>query len=236
MKKLEAIYSGKSKTLYKTDDENLLICEFRDDATAFNGQKHAKLSKKGELNNAINAVVMQKLAAEGIQSHFVEKLNNTESLVRPLKMIPIECVIRNLAAGNLCKRYGIEKGRVLNPPTFEFFLKDDKLGDPMVNEYHIETFNWATKEQLQVMKQLTFQINNVLRPWFEENNMLLVDYKLEFGLMENGAMILGDEFTPDGCRLWDATTKEVLDKDRFRQDLGQVIEHYEIVAKRLGAV
>ena len=151
-------------------------------------------------------------------------------------MIPIECVIRNLAAGNLCKRYGIEKGRVLNPPTFEFFLKDDKLGDPMVNEYHIETFNWATKEQLQVMKQLTFQINNVLRPWFEENNMLLVDYKLEFGLMENGAMILGDEFTPDGCRLWDVTTKEVLDKDRFRQDLGQVIEHYEIVAKRLGAV
>ena len=233
MKKLEAVYSGKSKTLYKTDDVNLLICEFRDDATAFNGQKHAKLSKKGELNNAINAVVMQKLATHGIQTHFVEKINKTESLVKALKMIPIECVIRNLAAGNLCKRYGVEKGLALIPPTFEFFLKDDKLGDPMVNEYHIETFKWATKEQLQVMKHLTFQINDVLKPWFEQNDMLLVDYKLEFGIIDSN-IVLGDEFTPDGCRLWDAKTKEVLDKDRFRQDLGQVMEHYEVVAKRLG--
>lgn len=234
MKKLEALYSGKSKTLYKTEDANLLICEFRDDATAFNGQKHAKLSNKGELNNAINAVVMQKLASHGIQTHFVEKLNKTDSLVRALKMIPIECVIRNIAAGNLCKRYGIEKGRVLTPPTFEFFLKDDKLGDPMVNEYHIETFNWAKKDHLQVMKNLTFKINAVLKPWFEQSNMLLVDYKLEFGIIDS-AIVLGDEFTPDGCRLWDATTKEVLDKDRFRQDLGEVIEHYAVVAKRLGA-
>lgn len=234
MKKLEAIYSGKSKTLYKTEQADLLICEFRDDATAFNGQKHAKLSNKGELNNAINAVVMQKLAENGIPTHFVEKLNKTESLVRALKMIPIECVVRNLAAGNLCKRYGIEKGRELIPPTFEFFLKDDKLGDPMVNEYHIDTFKWATKDQLQTMKILTFQINDVLKPWFEENNMLLVDYKLEFGMI-GSKIVLGDEFTPDGCRLWDAKTKEVLDKDRFRQDLGQVIEHYEVIAKRLGA-
>lgn len=233
MKKLDAIYSGKSKTLYKTEDANVLICEFRDDATAFNGQKHAKLSHKGELNNAINAVVMQKLATHGIKTHFVEKLNKTESLVRSLRMIPIECVIRNIAAGNLCKRYGIEKGKILNPPTFEYFLKDDKLGDPMVNEYHIETFHWATKDELDVMKKLTFKINEVLKPWFEQNNMLLVDYKLEFGVMGT-EIVLGDEFTPDGCRLWDATTKEVLDKDRFRQDLGEVIEHYEVVAKRLG--
>lgn len=235
MKKLEALYSGKSKTLYKTDEAPYLICEFRDDATAFNGQKHAKLSRKGELNNAINAVVMKKLEQHGIQTHFVEKLNKTESLVKVLEMIPVECVIRNRAAGNLCKRYGIENGLMLNPPTFELFLKDDKLGDPMINEYHVETFKLATKEQLQVMKQLTFQINDILKPWFEEHDILLVDYKLEFGII-GSSVILGDEFTPDGCRLWDIHTKEILDKDRFRQDLGQVIERYEVVAQRLGAI
>ena len=185
------------------------------------------------VNNKFNAFIMQQLAAAGIASHFEKLISDNESLVKRLEMLPLECVVRNIAAGSICRRYGVQEGLELNPPTFEFFLKNDALGDPMVNEYHIRSFGWATQAQIDRMKELTFKINDVLKPLFLKGNMLLVDYKLEFGLYQ-GEILLGDEFTPDGCRLWDKDTREKLDKDRFRQDLGNVVESYEMVGRRLG--
>jgi len=176
---------------------------------------------------------MQKLEDAGIPTHFDGLLNEEESVVKRLKMIPVECVVRNVAAGSICRRYGIEEGMDLLPPTFEFFLKDDSLGDPMINDYHIRTFGWATCEEIEQMKVLTFDVNNVLKQLFLDAGMLLVDYKLEFGTYD-GQLLVGDEFSPDGCRIWDTETREKFDKDRFRQDLGNVVESYEIVGKRLG--
>ena len=176
---------------------------------------------------------MQKLEAAGIPTHFDKLLSDQESLVKKLQMIPVECVVRNIAAGSICRRLGVKEGIDLNPPTFEFFLKNDALGDPMINEYHIASFGWATPEQVAKMKELAFKVNDVLKGLFLSGNMLLVDYKLEFGMFGN-QLVLGDEFTPDGCRVWDKDTREKLDKDRFRQDLGNVIESYQIVGHRLG--
>ena len=177
---------------------------------------------------------MQKLEAAGIKTQVESLLSDTESLVKKLKMIPLECVVRNYAAGSLCRRLGVEEGTVLSPPTFEFFLKNDALHDPMVNESHAIAFSWATQAQIDQMKALTFEVNNVLSPMFKSGGMLLVDYKLEFGVFADGSIVLGDEFTPDGCRLWDAETKKKLDKDRFRQGLGSVVESYIEVAERIG--
>ena len=176
---------------------------------------------------------MQKLAAAGIKSHFVKVLSDNDSLVKKLQMIPVECVVRNLAAGSICRRYGIAEGTEINPPTFEFFLKSDALHDPMINDYHIISFGWATQSQIVAMKELTFSVNEVLKQLFADAGMLLVDYKLEFG-MYKGELMLGDEFSPDGCRIWDKATRKKLDKDRFRQDLGNVIEAYKEVGERLG--
>ncbi len=176
---------------------------------------------------------MGKLQAAGIPTHFEKLLSEDESLVKCLDMIPVECVVRNISAGSICRRFGVEEGLELNPPTFEFFLKNDALGDPMINEYHIESFGWAKAEHVAKMKELTFKVNGILKELFSEGNMLLVDYKLEFGICK-GEVLLGDEFTPDGCRLWDKDTREKLDKDRFRQGLGDVVESYEIVGRRLG--
>ena len=233
MKKLQQIYSGKAKTLYKTDQAHLLIVEFRDDATAFNGVKKAQFAKKGLLNNCINAFLMQKLQEAGIVVHFEKLISSTESLVKELDMIRLECVVRNIASGSLTKRLGIKEGTELQPAIFEFFLKDDALGDPMINESHIRTFHWATEQEVATMKQLTFKVNEVLKSLFLAAGILLVDYKLEFGRFQ-GQLVLGDEITPDGCRLWDVKTRKILDKDRFRRDLGEVMESYEEVAKRLG--
>lgn len=233
MNKLQEIYRGKAKTLFSTDDPERVILHFRDDATAFNGIKKAQLAHKGIVNNQINAFIMQKLRDAGIPVHFEQYLSPQESVVKHLTMIPVECVVRNVAAGNLCKRLGIEEGRTLEPPVFEFFLKNDALNDPMINESHIKTFNWASEQDIQVMKTLSFKVNEILKPLFANAGMLLVDYKLEFGRFNNEIM-LGDEFTPDGCRIWDLKTRNILDKDRFRQDLGNVIEAYEEVAQRLG--
>ncbi|WP_290784876.1 phosphoribosylaminoimidazolesuccinocarboxamide synthase, partial [Halomonas sp.] len=180
-----------------------------------------------------NAFIMETLAAAGVPTHFEERLSATESLVKALTMIPVECVVRNIAAGGLVKRLGVSEGQELTPPTFELFLKNDALHDPMINESLAETFGWATPEQLAEMKALTFKVNEVLRALFADGGLLLVDYKLEFGLYE-GRIVLGDEFSPDGCRLWDAQTREKLDKDRFRQGLGGVIEAYEEVGRRIG--
>ncbi len=232
MKRKDILYAGKAKSVYTTDDPGLLILEFRDDTSAFDGEKMAQLARKGRVNNYFNAFIMEKLAAAGIENHFVERISDTESLVRRLEMLPVECVVRNFAAGSLCRRLGVAEGLELAPPVFEFFLKNDALHDPMINESHIRTFGWATEEEVARMKELTLAVNGVLRELFAAGGLLLVDYKLEFGRFQ-GRLLLGDEFSPDGCRLWDRETREKLDKDRFRQGLGGVIEAYEEVARRL---
>jgi len=233
MEKGKELYSGKAKSVYLTDQEELLILHFRNDTSAFDGKKIEQLDRKGMVNNKFNAFIMEKLEAAGIPTHFEKLLSDDESVVKKLDMIPVECVIRNIAAGSMCRRLGIEEGITLNPPTFEFFLKNDDLGDPMINEYHIASFGWSDPESVEIMKELSFKVNDILKALFLEGDMLLVDYKLEFGL-SNGKVYLGDEFTPDGCRLWDKETREKLDKDRFRQGLGNVVESYELVGKRLG--
>jgi phosphoribosylaminoimidazole-succinocarboxamide synthase len=233
MEKRDELYSGKAKSVYKTDDPDLFVLHFRNDTSAFDGTKVEKLTDKGKVNNIFNAFIMEKLEQAGIKTHFVKQLSETESLVKKLDMIPVECVVRNLAAGSICKRYGIPEGQEISPPTFEFFLKNDELHDPMINDYHIASFGWADPAHIEEMKKLTFKVNEVLKGLFEQGNMLLVDYKLEFGLSD-GEILLGDEFSPDGCRIWDAETRRKMDKDRFRQDLGDVIETYKEVGARLG--
>ena len=233
MKKLAQLYSGKAKTVYTTDDANKLILHFRNDTSAFDGEKVEQLDRKGMVNNKFNAFIMQKLEAAGVPTHFEKLLSEEESLFKKLEMLPIECVVRNISAGSLCRRLGVEEGLDLAPPTFEFFLKNDALHDPMINDAHIITFKWATQDEIDRMKSLTFKVNDILKALFADAGMLLVDYKLEFGRYQ-GELMLGDEFSPDGCRLWDAETRKKLDKDRFRQGLGGVIEAYEEVAQRLG--
>jgi phosphoribosylaminoimidazole-succinocarboxamide synthase len=233
MKKLAELYAGKAKTVFATDDPDRLIMEFRNDTSAFDGEKVAQLERKGLVNNYFNAFIMDKLAAAGIANHFEQRLSDNESVVKRLTMLPVECVVRNLAAGSLCRRLGIDEGCDLEPPVFEFFLKNDALHDPMINESHIRTFGWATEAQMAQMKDRSLQVNGELKALFAAAGLLLVDYKLEFGVFQDELM-LGDEFSPDGCRLWDARTRTKLDKDRFRQGLGGVVEAYEEVAGRLG--
>ena len=237
MQKGAELYKGKAKTVYATDDPRHLLMHYRDDVSAFDGVKLAKLDRKGETNNRINAYVMEKLAAAGVPTHFVRLVDERESLVRAMKMIPVECVVRNVCAGSMAKRYGIEEGTRLPEPIFEFFLKSDALHDPLVNDDHIRVLKWATIDEIAQMKALTHRVNAVLKPLFSDAGIDLVDYKLEFGHPlddPDGELVLGDEFTPDGCRLWDARTGEKLDKDRFRRDLGDVIEHYRDVGRRIG--
>jgi phosphoribosylaminoimidazole-succinocarboxamide synthase len=233
MKKLAELYAGKAKTVYTTNDPDQLILHFRNDTSAFDGEKIAQLDRKGMVNNRFNAFMMQQLEAAGIPTHFDKILSDEESLVKNLEMLPIECVVRNISTGSLVRRLGVEDGLDLEPPIFEFFLKNDELHDPMINDYHIITFNWASQPEIERMKDLTFRINDILKKLFFDAGLLLVDYKLEFGRYQ-GELLLGDEFTPDGCRLWDAKTREKLDKDRFRQGLGGVVEAYEEVGRRLG--
>ncbi|WP_275286433.1 phosphoribosylaminoimidazolesuccinocarboxamide synthase [Halomonas elongata] len=233
MDKRQELYAGKAKSVYATDDPDRLILHFRDDTSAFDGERMESLARKGKVNNRFNAFIMEKLQEAGIPTHYERLLSDTESVVKKLDMLPVECVVRNIAAGGLVKRLGVEEGSELAPPTFELFLKDDALHDPMINESLAETFGWATPEQLAEMKSLTYRVNDVLKQLFADGGLLLVDYKLEFGLFQGG-IVLGDEFSPDGCRLWDARTREKLDKDRFRQGLGGVIEAYEEVGKRIG--
>jgi len=234
MQKVSELYRGKAKTVFVTEDPNKLILEFRDDTSAFDGEKIEQLSRKGEVNNKFNHYIMQQLEEAGVKTQVESLLSDNESLVKKLDMIPVECVVRNFAAGSLCRRLGVEEGLALSPPTFEFFLKNDALHDPMVNETHAISFGWATEDQIEQMKALTFKVNSILSPLFLDGGMLLVDFKLEFGVDADGNIVLGDEFTPDGCRLWDKDTKKKLDKDRFRQGLGSVVESYIEVASRIG--
>ncbi|MDL0429784.1 phosphoribosylaminoimidazolesuccinocarboxamide synthase [Marinobacter sp. TBZ242] len=233
MEKREELYAGKAKSVYRTDDPDRFVMVFRDDTSAFDGEKKEQLNRKGMVNNRFNAFIMEKLEAAGIPTHFEGLLSETESLVKKLDMIPVECVVRNISAGSLCRRLGVEEGLELNPPTFELFLKNDAMHDPMINESLAVSFGWAKADELARMKELTYQVNDVLKALFDEAGMLLVDYKLEFG-RAGGEIVLGDEFSPDGCRIWDKETRKKMDKDRFRQGLGDVIETYEEVGRRLG--
>lgn len=233
MKKLAELYRGKAKTVYTTENPDLLVLEFRNDTSAFDGLRIEQLEHKGRVNNKFNYFIMNKLREAGIPTQVETLLSDTEVIVKKLDMVPVECVVRNRAAGSLVKRLGVEEGKVLNPPTFELFLKNDALHDPMVNESYCKTFGWATDEQLSTMKALSFKINSILTDLFDKAGFILVDYKLEFGLFK-GEITLGDEFSPDGCRLWEKETLKKMDKDRFRQGLGGVIEAYEEVATRIG--
>ena len=233
MQKQELLHKGKAKSVYSTTDPNHLIVEFRNDISAFNGVKLEMLPRKGMINNYINAFIMQHLKNAGIAVDFERIVDDTHSEIKRLKMLPLEAIVRNAAAGGLSKRYGIERGKVFDAPLFEFFLKSDPLGDPLITEDHIYAFGWATPEQVKQIREISLKINSILKDLFDKAGIFLADFKLEFGLY-NGELTLGDEISPDGTRLWDKTTREVLDKDRFRQDLGEVVEHYEEVAKRLG--
>ena len=233
--KSELIAKGKAKSVFATNKPDLCIMEFRDDTSAFDGEKTKKLAGKGAVNNRFSAFIMEHLEANGIATHHVETIDDHHAVFKRLDMIPIECVVRNFATGSLCKRLGIEDGITLKPPLFEFFLKDDELHDPLITEDHILAFGWASEETIQQLRTLSLKVNEILYPLFEEKGFLLVDYKLEFGF-QDGRIYLGDEFTPDGCRIWDAKTKEKLDKDRFRQDIGDVVEAYEYVAKKIGVI
>lgn len=234
MEKRSELYRGKAKTVFTTDNPERLILQFRNDTSAFDGEKVEQLDRKGMVNNKFNNFIMAKLEAAGIPTQLDSVLSDTETLVKKLTMIPVECVVRNFAAGSLVRRLGVTEGQTLNPPTFELFLKNDDLHDPMINDSHVISFGWATAEQLAQMKRLTLQVNEVLSKLFEAGGMMLVDFKLEFGVDADGTIVLGDEFSPDGCRLWDKETRKKLDKDRFRQGLGGVVEAYEEVAARIG--
>ena len=231
--KLNLISEGKAKSLYEIAESSELLMVYRDDTSAFDGKKKEALKGKGEINNKFNAFIMEHLANNGVKTHFLKLIQDNESLVKRLDMLPVECVVRNIATGSLCRRLGVEEGIKFEEPLFEFFLKDDDLGDPLINDNHITAFGWGTEKEIAEMKEITFKINSLLCNLFKEVGLILVDYKVEYGRSGN-VLILGDEFTPDGCRIWDAETGESLDKDRFRKDLGDVVESYQIVAHKLG--
>ena len=228
MERLEKIYEGKAKIIYNTSNPDLVIQYFKDDASAFDGKKKGTIVDKGVMNNHISSRIFQFLENEGVKTHFVETLNDREMLVKRLDIIPVEVVLRNIAAGSLCKRLGIDEGMVLDKPILEFFYKSDPLGDPMINECHVDVFGWATKQEVEILKSEGFKINNLMMQFFKERNIRLVDFKLEFG-RHKGGVLLGDEISPDGCRLWHWETNEKMDKDRFRFNLGSVEEKYQEV-------
>lgn len=234
MEKLEQLYEGKAKKVYKTTEPGYYWIEYKDDATAFNGEKKAKISGKGVLNNEISSIFLSMLKEKGIENHFVKKVSPTEQIVRQVTIIPIEVVVRNIAAGSLAKRLGMEEGTALRHPIVEFYYKDDELGDPFINDAHVSVLELATEEEAAQLKKVGLQVNEILQAYMAERGIILVDFKLEFGRTEDGQVILADEISPDTCRFWDAETKEKLDKDRFRRDLGSVEEAYEEILRRLG--
>lgn len=234
IEKRTQISEGKSKILYETNHpDGHIIQFFKDDATAFNALKKGTIVDKGVVNNAVSTWVFEYLEKQGVPTHLVEQLSEREMLVRKVKIIPVEVVLRNIAAGSICKRLGIEKGKRFSPPLVEFFYKSDPLGDPLIGEGHILYFGWATKDQLETMTKQCLEVNRILTSIFSEIGLDLVDYKLEFGIDNRGKLLLADEFTADGCRLWDKKTGEPMDKDRFRHDLGKVEESYREVYERL---
>lgn len=232
MKKLEQIYEGKAKKVFKTDDPKLYIVDYKDDATAFNGEKKGTIADKGVVNNIMSDIIFEMLEAKGIPTHYVEKLSDRETLVKAVKILPLEVIIRNVAAGSFSKRYGVEEGRTLAHTVLEFSYKNDDLGDPLINDDHILALELATEEQLAAVRKYAYQVNEALKPFFLERGLKLIDFKIEFGLYD-GQVILADEISPDTCRLWDVNTNEKMDKDRFRRDLGNVEETYQNVLERV---
>jgi phosphoribosylaminoimidazole-succinocarboxamide synthase len=233
--KRDFIYEGKAKKLYTTDDPNLLIVEYKDSFTAFNGVKKATMSGKGQLNNKISSRLFEVLASKGVQSHFVKQLDDTHQLVRRVKIIPVEVVVRNITTGSLCKRLGVDEGMKLPRPLVEFYYKDDALGDPLILEDHAILFGWASEEDIAKIKEIAVRVNEVLSEYFSKRGIILVDFKLEFGKDSSGNLMLADEISPDTCRFWDSSTGDRLDKDRFRKDLGNVLDAYEEIWKRISA-
>lgn len=225
-KKLEQLYEGKAKKVYASDKEDLVVIHYKDDATAFNGEKKGQIEDKGVLNNSITSAIFTMLNESGIPTHFVEQLNEREQLCKKVRIIPLEVIVRNLAAGSMAKRLGLVEGRELLTTVFELSYKDDSLGDPLINDYHAIAIGAATREELDAIYAITAKINEILKAFFLEQNVILVDFKLEFGKDSQGNIILADEISPDTCRFWDAVTREKLDKDRFRRDLGNVREAY----------
>lgn len=230
----ELLYEGKAKRIYSTEDENVVLVEYKDSATAFNGEKKAEISGKGRLNNAITSLLFEKLHEQGIETHFIKQLSETEQLVKKVSIVPLEVVTRNVAAGSLAKRLGLEEGQALSKPLVEFYYKDDSLGDPLVTVDHVLELNIATVEELEILKEKALNINAVLVGFFEGLGIRLIDFKLEFGKDASGKIMLADEISPDTCRLWDAKTNEKLDKDVFRRDLGNLTDAYENILARLG--
>lgn len=236
MEKLDLLYEGKAKRVYKTDDPRYYIIEYKDEATAFDGKKKGIIQGKGIVNNKVSAVFFQLLEENGVPTHFVELLSPTEMLVKRVEIIPLEVIVRNYAAGSISRRLGLEEGIKFDQPVVEFCYKNDELGDPMVNNYHIFAMKLANEEEINALTQQALRINQILSQFLLGKNIILVDFKLEFGRTDEGDIVLADEISPDTCRFWDSATMEKLDKDRFRRDMGGVEEAYMEIARRLGCV
>jgi phosphoribosylaminoimidazole-succinocarboxamide synthase len=234
MEKLDLLYEGKAKRIYRTNEEDVVWIQYKDSATAFNGEKKEEITGKGRLNNEITSLLFEKLHQAGVESHFIQKISDTEQLVKQVTIIPLEVVVRNIIAGSLATRLGVEEGTKLEKPFVEFYYKNDDLGDPIITEDHIQILQAATPEQVKVLKEKALQINEVLRDHFLKSNLRLVDFKLEFGLTSEGTILLADEISPDTCRLWDMDTNEKFDKDVFRRNIGSLTEAYNNVLSRLG--
>ena len=233
MEKRNQLYEGKAKKVYTTEDPELYIVDYKDDATAFNGLKKGTISGKGVINNRVTNHLMKMLESKGIPTHFVEELSDRETVVKKVKIVPLEVIVRNIAAGSMSKRLGIEEGTVLPTTVLEYSYKNDDLGDPLINDYHALAMQLCTREELDQIASYAFKINEILKAFFKEINVDLVDFKLEFGKLSDGTIVLADEISPDTCRFWDATTHEKLDKDRFRRDMDNVDEGYHEIMKRL---
>lgn len=227
------LYEGKAKQIYTTDNDNEFVVYYKDDATAFNGEKKAEIASKGILNNKISTIMFEELAREGIESHFIKSISDREMLVKKVEILPLEVIVRNITAGSFCKRYGVEEGIILDQPIFEMSYKNDEFGDPLLNDDHAVALNLATREEIEFLRNQTLKINEIMKRFFLKMDLKLVDFKLEFGKDSDGKIILADEISPDTCRLWDVNTNEKLDKDRFRRDLGDLVEGYEEVLARL---
>ena len=233
MQKLQQLYEGKAKKVYATEDPNVVIVSYKDDATAFNGEKRGTIMGKGVINNRLTNRLMRLMEENGVPTHFVEELSDRDTLVKRVSIVPLEVIIRNISAGSFAKRYGVEEGIVFDEPTIEFSYKNDELGDPLMNSYHALALKLATREEIALIRKYTMMVNDLLRGFMKEIGIDLVDFKLEFGKTADGTIVLADEISPDTCRLWDEKTHEKLDKDRFRRDLGGAEEAYEEVMRRL---
>ena len=233
MEKKEQLYEGKAKKVFATEDANLVIVGYKDDATAFNGEKKGTIAGKGAINNVMSNHMFQLLEKQGVPTHFVEQLSERETVVKKVSIVPLEVIIRNISAGSFAKRFGVEEGIVFDEPTIEFSYKNDDLGDPLMNAYHAIALKLATREEIERIKEMAFKVNEVMKQYFDTLNVTLVDFKLEFGKTADGTIVLADEISPDTCRLWDKTTGEKLDKDRFRRDMGGVEEAYQEIMKRV---